>query len=261
MKLVSRSRHVFLPNGSPRSIEALQDLEREGPAAKGRPARGARASSSASSSSSSSSGSLHCDLHGSCSHTTADCRVARRRGSTALATPAKRPDSASAAVQVSSPSSCTLATCATVPAVPHRNSVPSSDLASAALSPASADPSASSVPPLRAVPPNTYSNISASLRSGDTLSPRRCCQPSQRASRSHRTRRRHQRRSHRAAFVARAYRPVELQPVRSHPEPVRTRIAHYLAMGAIERCARSDIRATHHCTSSSKQTSPNRVWS
>ena len=89
MKLVSRRRHVFLPNGSPRSIEALQDLEREGPAAKGRPARGARASTF-DSSSSSSSGSLHCDVHGTCSHTTADCRVARKKGSTAVAAPAKR---------------------------------------------------------------------------------------------------------------------------------------------------------------------------
>jgi len=87
MKLVSRRRHVFLPNGSPRSIEALQDLEREGPAAKGRPARGARAPTS---DSSSSSGSLQCDVHGACSHTTADCRVARKKGSTAVAAPAKR---------------------------------------------------------------------------------------------------------------------------------------------------------------------------
>ena len=82
MKLVARRRHVFLPNGSARSIEALQDLEREGPAAKGRPARAPRTASD-----SASSGSLHCDVHGTCGHTTADCRVARKKASAA---PAKR---------------------------------------------------------------------------------------------------------------------------------------------------------------------------
>jgi len=160
--------------------------------------------------------------------------------------PKARPDSASVAVQVSSPSSCTPAIRATVPAVLHRTLDPSSDLASAALSLASADTSASSVPPPRTVPPNTYSNIGAgSTFWRNAISSFAAASPAN----VHHARIALDVVNNGVSIVPHSLpEPIELSnssTVRSHPEPVRTRIAHYLAMGAIERCARSDIRATH----------------
>jgi len=165
------------------------------------------------------------------------------------------------ATQVPSPSSRTPATCALVSAIPHRNpALPAvvAPVASPATRrrvhtpsppiPLSTDPSVTtaSVPPPRSAPPNTYSNIGAGAAFW-----------------------RHAISSFAAASTANAIHartaldvvdngvPIVPHPlpecvdlsntstVRSHPEPVRKRIAHYLAMGAIERCSRSDIRATH----------------